>query len=33
MAWHNLVSPLPLVALWYSYREPSKRVRATYPSE
>jgi hypothetical protein len=33
MAWHNVVRPLPFVALWYSYLEHSKRVRATYPSE
>lgn len=33
MAWHNMVSPLPFVALWYFYLEHSKRVRATYPSE
>ena len=33
MAGHNVVSPLPFVALWYCYLEPSKHVRATYPSE
>jgi hypothetical protein len=31
MAWHNLVSPLPFVALWYCYLEQSKQVRTTYP--
>jgi hypothetical protein len=33
MAWHNLVGPLPIVALWYSYLEHSKHVRVKYPSE
>jgi Protein of unknown function (DUF2569) len=33
MAWYHVVRPLPFVALWYSYLEHSRRVRATYPSE
>lgn len=33
MAWYHVVGPLPFVALWYSYLDHSKRVRATYPSE
>jgi hypothetical protein len=32
MGWQHVVGPLPFVALWYSYLEHSKRVRATYLS-
>jgi hypothetical protein len=30
MGWGHVVGPILLVALWYSYLERSKRVRATY---
>jgi Protein of unknown function (DUF2569) len=32
MGWRNVVGPIAFVALWYSYLEHSKRVRATYPT-
>ena len=30
MGWYHVVGPIPSFALWYSYLEHSKRVRATY---
>jgi len=30
MGWYHVVGPVAAVALWYSYLEHSKRVRATY---
>ena len=32
MGWYYVVGPIPSFALWYSYLEHSKRVRATYPA-
>jgi Protein of unknown function (DUF2569) len=31
MGWSHVAGPLLYFALWYSYLEHSKRVRATYP--